>query len=48
MFSKIDTVHISVSDLNRAREWYKTVLELEEIFQKGAILCLRWGREKLQ
>jgi catechol 2,3-dioxygenase-like lactoylglutathione lyase family enzyme len=43
LFSKIDTVHISVSNLNHAREWYKTVLELEEIFQTGRYIVFKVG-----
>jgi catechol 2,3-dioxygenase-like lactoylglutathione lyase family enzyme len=43
LFSKIDTIHISVSDLERAREWYKTVLELEEIFHTGNYIVFKVG-----
>ncbi|XXM71606.1 VOC family protein [Lysinibacillus sphaericus] len=43
MFSRIDTVHISVKDLVRAREWYSSVLELEEIFHTGHYIVFKVG-----
>lgn len=43
MFSKVDTIHISVTDLERARLWYKTVLELEEIFHTGYYIVFKVG-----
>jgi catechol 2,3-dioxygenase-like lactoylglutathione lyase family enzyme len=43
LFSKIDTVHISVKDLERARNWYIAVLELEEIFHTGHYIVFKVG-----
>jgi catechol-2,3-dioxygenase len=43
VFSKIDTVHISVSQLDQARMWYKEVLELEEIFHSGHYVVFKVG-----
>jgi catechol-2,3-dioxygenase len=43
LFSKIDTVHISVSQLDQARMWYKEVLELEEIFHSGHYVVFKVG-----
>jgi catechol-2,3-dioxygenase len=43
MFSKIDTIHISVSQLDQARMWYKEMLELEEIFHSGHYVVFKVG-----
>jgi catechol-2,3-dioxygenase len=43
LFSKIDTIHISVSQLDHARMWYKEVLELEEIVDSGLYVVFKVG-----
>ncbi|MCA1058544.1 VOC family protein [Rossellomorea aquimaris] len=43
MFSKIDTVHILVRDLEKAHHWYEEILELEQVFNSGKYLVFKIG-----
>ncbi len=43
MFSKIDTVHICVRDLDQSINWYEEVLELENLFYAGKYVVFRVG-----
>ena len=44
MFSKIDTVHITVRDLDQSIRWYEDVLELEKLFYAGKYVVFRVGQ----
>jgi catechol-2,3-dioxygenase len=43
LFSKIDTVHIQVRDLEKAQQWYEEILELEQVFNSGMYLVFKVG-----
>jgi catechol-2,3-dioxygenase len=43
LFSKIDTVHIQVRDLEKAKHWYKEVLGLELVYCSGKYLVFKVG-----
>ncbi|PFA70724.1 hypothetical protein CN378_00180 [Bacillus sp. AFS015802] len=43
MFSKVDTIHIQVSNLKKAKQWYEEVLELERVFDSGKYMVYKVG-----
>ncbi|MGG1631510.1 VOC family protein [Rossellomorea sp. NRS-1567] len=44
MFSKMDTVHICVTDLKKSTQWYVEVLEFEQVFDSGKYVVFQIGQ----
>ncbi|WP_409254155.1 VOC family protein [Bacillus sp. SCS-153A] len=44
MFAKVDTVILNVKDIASARQWYRDVLELEEIYEGGSHFVFKVGQ----
>ncbi|WP_456271072.1 VOC family protein [Bacillus sp. AK031] len=44
MFARLDTVILKVSNLENAKQWYKEILELEEIFDGGNHIVFKIGQ----
>jgi catechol 2,3-dioxygenase-like lactoylglutathione lyase family enzyme len=44
MFAKLDTVILNVKNLEKAKNWYKEVLELEEIYDGGNHIVFKVGQ----
>jgi catechol 2,3-dioxygenase-like lactoylglutathione lyase family enzyme len=44
MFARLDTVILNVTNLENARQWYKEVLELEEVFDGGDHTVFKIGK----
>ncbi|BCB04312.1 VOC family protein [Bacillus sp. KH172YL63] len=43
MFGKIDTVHMTVTSLERSRHWYEEKLELKQVFDSGTYKVFKLG-----
>ncbi|MGM0839651.1 MAG: VOC family protein [Bacillota bacterium] len=44
MFSKVDTVHMCVTDLKKTTQWYVEVLEFEQVFDSGKYVVFQIGQ----